>query len=119
MAAVWWTGWPVNNYRGFADAYPATGAWVQQPQSPAAWSALLRQRRYAEGRPWHWHDGKIHNYQIIAPITWNFSPRGREGIPGPLEQALIDTPVKPGETGRIAVQHVIRSFDPCMVYTVH
>ncbi len=63
--------------------------------------------------------GRIHNYQIIAPTTWNFSPRDAEGIPGALEQALVGTPVEPGETTPIAVQHVVRSFDPCMVCTVH
>jgi len=63
--------------------------------------------------------GRISNYQIVAPTTWNFSPRDAEGIPGALEQALVGTPVEPGETTPIAVQHVVRSFDPCMVCTVH
>lgn len=76
----------------------------------------------ARGSLGHWlqvRDGKIDNYQIIAPTTWNFSPRDAEGTPGVLEQALVNTPVRDGEQDPIAVQHVVRSFDPCMVCTVH
>ncbi len=73
----------------------------------------------ARGSLGHWisvEGGRIANYQIISPTTWNFSPRDADGTPGPLEQALIGTPA--GE-GNVAVQHVVRSFDPCMVCTVH
>ncbi|HTH16864.1 MAG TPA: nickel-dependent hydrogenase large subunit [Magnetospirillum sp.] len=76
----------------------------------------------ARGALGHWmtiEAGSIRSYQIIAPTTWNFSPRDAAGIPGPLEQALAGTPVQPGETTPVAVQHVVRSFDPCMVCTVH
>lgn len=76
----------------------------------------------ARGALGHWlrvENGIIRHYQIVAPTTWNFSPRDANGIPGPLEQALVGTPVLPGETTPIAVQHVVRSFDPCMVCTVH
>lgn len=64
-------------------------------------------------------DGRIAQYQIVAPTTWNFSPRDAQGVPGPLEAALVGTPVAPGEGTPVAVQHVVRSFDPCMVCTVH
>lgn len=76
----------------------------------------------ARGSLGHWLEvkkGKIHNYQIIAPTTWNFSPRDQQAVPGPLEQALEGTPVREGESEPIAVQHVVRSFDPCMACTVH
>jgi len=36
-----------------------------------------------------------------------------------LEQALIDAPVRAGEVDPVAVQHIVRSFNPCMVCTVH
>jgi Ni,Fe-hydrogenase I large subunit len=76
----------------------------------------------ARGSLGHWlvvRSGRIHNYQIIAPTTWNFSPRDAEGRPGALERALVG--VAASETGAVptAVQHVVRSFDPCMVCTVH
>ncbi len=76
----------------------------------------------ARGSLGHWlkvEGGKIANYQIIAPTTWNFSPRDEDGQPGALEQALVGAPVQPGETEPVAVQHIVRSFDPCLVCTVH
>ena len=75
----------------------------------------------ARGSLGHWltvGEGRIRGYQIVAPTTWNFSPRDGEGRCGPLEQALVGTPVG-GRLGEVLVQHVVRSFDPCMVCTVH
>ena len=74
----------------------------------------------ARGALGHWlriENGRIASYQIIAPTTWNFSPRDGQGVPGPLEAALEGTPVE-GPVP-LAVQHIVRSFDPCMVCTVH
>lgn len=76
----------------------------------------------ARGSLGHWlriRKGRILNYQIIAPTTWNFSPRDVEGTPGALEQALIGAPLREGEKDPVSVQHIVRSFDPCMVCTVH
>ena len=76
----------------------------------------------ARGALGHWlriEDGRIVGYQIIAPTTWSFSPRDVEGVPGPLEAALEGAVVAEGETTPISVQHIVRSFDPCMVCTVH
>lgn len=76
----------------------------------------------ARGSLGHWlaiRNGRILNYQIIAPTTWNFSPRDGAGVPGPCEQALVGAPVREGEKDPVAVQHIVRSFDPCMVCTVH
>ena len=76
----------------------------------------------ARGSLGHWlriRKGRILNYQIIAPTTWNFSPRDQKGTPGALEQALVGTPLREGESEPVAVQHIVRSFDPCMVCTVH
>jgi len=76
----------------------------------------------ARGALGHWvnvADSRITSYQIVAPTSWNFSPRDAAGTPGALESALVGAPVQPGETGPVAVQHIVRSFDPCMVCTVH
>ncbi len=76
----------------------------------------------ARGALGHWlkvEDGRIAGYQIVAPTSWNFSPRDAAGQPGALESALVGTPVPAGEPTPVAVQHVVRSFDPCMVCTVH
>lgn len=76
----------------------------------------------ARGSLGHWlriKNGRILNYQIIAPTTWNFSPRDGNDMAGPLEQALIGAPIRAGEETPVSVQHIVRSFDPCMVCTVH
>lgn len=69
----------------------------------------------------HWidvADGKIRNYQIVSPTTWNVGPRDAAGRRGPMEEALIGTPIAdlhdPVEVG-----HVARSYDSCLVCTVH
>ncbi|HSR97845.1 MAG TPA: nickel-dependent hydrogenase large subunit [Kofleriaceae bacterium] len=69
----------------------------------------------------HWieiQDAKIKNYQIVAPTTWNVGPRTRDGARGPMEQALIGTPIA-DPTDPVEVGHVCRSFDSCLVCTVH
>ena len=74
----------------------------------------------ARGSLGHWlsiRRGRIEHYQIIAPTTWNFSPRDAAGREGPLEKALPGLPA--GDNAPPTVQHVVRSFDPCMVCTVH
>ncbi|MCB1802526.1 MAG: nickel-dependent hydrogenase large subunit [Gammaproteobacteria bacterium] len=76
----------------------------------------------ARGSLGHWlsiRRGRILNYQIVAPTTWNFSPRDGNDVPGVLEQALVGTPVDADGADTVAIQHVVRSFDPCMVCTVH
>ena len=76
----------------------------------------------ARGSLGHWidlRDGNIVNYQIVSPTTWNFSPRDARGVPGALEQALVGLSVPADVEAAVGVQHVVRSFDPCMVCTVH
>lgn len=76
----------------------------------------------ARGALGHWiraEQGQITGYQIVAPTTWNFSPRDAEGTPGPVEAALVGAEVRDGEDTPLSVQHIVRSFDPCMVCTVH
>jgi len=69
----------------------------------------------------HWvkiQDRKIVHYQIITPTTWHASPRDDNGIRGVFEEALVGTPVK--DIGNpVEIGHVIRSFDACLVCTVH
>lgn len=69
----------------------------------------------------HWiriKDAKIANYQVITPTAWNISPKDALGQHGPVEQAVIGAPV-PDESNPVEVQHIIRSFDPCLACTVH
>lgn len=76
----------------------------------------------ARGSLGHWmtvRGGRITRYQIVAPTTWNFSPRDGAGVPGPLERALEGIRLAGLGARAAAVQHVVRSFDPCMVCTAH
>jgi Ni,Fe-hydrogenase I large subunit len=69
----------------------------------------------------HWISisGKvIKNYQCVVPTTWNLSPRDDTDQMGPLEQALVGTPVKDPDNP-IEIVRVIRSFDPCIACAVH
>jgi Ni,Fe-hydrogenase I large subunit len=75
----------------------------------------------ARGALAHWieiKNGVIENYQVIAPTTWNIGPNDDEGKAGPIEAALegteVEDPHDPVEVGMVA-----RSFDSCMVCTVH
>lgn len=75
----------------------------------------------ARGTLGHWveiRDGKIARYQIVTPTAWNGSPRDSAGVRGPWEEALIGTPIKDIDNP-IEAGHVVRSFDPCLVCTVH
>jgi hydrogenase large subunit len=69
----------------------------------------------------HWlqiANSKISRYQIITPTCWNASPADDQGQRGPLEQALIGTPVQDANQP-IEVLRVIHSFDPCLSCAVH
>ncbi len=108
---------------------PLMNAWVAalRPGEPFCAQAVMPDEasgfgltEAARGSLGHWlsiRRGRIERYQIIAPTTWNFSPRDSDGQPGPLESALVGLPA--GDGALPTVQHVVRSFDPCMVCTVH
>lgn len=69
----------------------------------------------------HWvalADGRVLRYQVVTPTTWNGSPRDHAGRRGPIEQALIGTPVG-SKNSPLNVLRVVRSFDPCMNCAVH
>ncbi len=75
----------------------------------------------ARGALAHWievEDGIIKNYQVMAPTTWNVGPQDDDENAGPIEAALegteIEDPHDPVEVGMVA-----RSFDSCLVCTVH
>ena len=69
----------------------------------------------------HWvsiANGNISNYQIITPTCWNASPQDASNVKGPMEQALIGTPIDDSNRP-IEVLRVIHSFDPCLSCAVH
>ena len=69
----------------------------------------------------HWiqiEGGKIKNYQYVVPSTWNLGPRDAAGKLGPVEEALIGTPIADPEKP-LEVLRTVHSFDPCVACGVH
>jgi hydrogenase large subunit len=62
--------------------------------------------------------GKINRYQVVTPTNWNASPKDDLDQNGPIEQALIGTPVADLDNP-IEVLRVVHSFDPCLACSVH
>jgi len=89
------------------------------PMPDHAWGIGLTEA--PRGALGHWlnvADGAIANYQVITPTCWNASPRDTNGQPGPIEQALLGTPVE-NVAEPIEVTRVIHSYDPCLACAVH
>lgn len=87
------------------------------PQSGSA-VGLIDAPRGALG---HWvavDAGVVDRYQVVSPSTWNASPRDAAFQRGPIEEALIGTPV-PDSANPVNVLRVVRSFDPCLTCAVH
>lgn len=66
----------------------------------------------------HVDNGRITGYQIIIPTTWNIAPRNADGVRGPMEQALIGTPVD-NVDAPINALRTVHSYDPCTACAVH
>ncbi len=64
------------------------------------------------------NSGKIENYQLVVPTTWNASPRDPSGQKSAYEAALIGTPVADKDMP-LEILRTIHSFDPCLACSVH
>ncbi len=96
------------------------------PKPGSSGRGLIEAPRGALG---HWlkvgDDGRISNYQVVAPTTWNASPKCGELKSGPIELALLGCQTTPygyvpgSEANPVGLYHVVRSFDPCVSCAVH
>jgi hydrogenase large subunit len=69
----------------------------------------------------HWiviDNGKIDNYQMVVPTTWNGSPRDHKGQAGAYEMALVGHTLA-DPTQPLEILRTIHSFDPCMACAIH
>ena len=69
----------------------------------------------------HWiviKSGRIDNYQMVVPSTWNASPRDAGGQLSAYEASLIGTPIADPENP-LEILRTIHSFDPCIACAVH
>lgn len=91
---------------------------------PRSWPDRARGFGFMEaprGALGHWiviEGGKIANYQMVVPTTWNASPRDQEGQPSAYETSLVGTRLAVPEQP-LEILRTIHSFDPCMACAVH
>lgn len=91
---------------------------------PTTWPKQARGFGYMEaprGALGHWvviNKGKIENYQMVVPTTWNASPRDGQGQPGAYEASLVGTTMEKPEWP-LEILRTIHSFDPCMACAIH
>ena len=104
-----WLG-ELSNGSAFDESYSQSSGFGQ------GWTEAPR------GALGHWlnidSQGQLDHYQIITPTCWNASPKDGRGQNGPLEQALIGTPIQ-DENQPIEALRIIHSFDPCLACAVH
>ncbi len=106
--------------KGWLDELEVNGAPRSNYEIPESseGEGLVEAPRGALG---HWiviRDKKIANYQAVVPTTWYCGPMDDRGVKGPVEQALIGTPIA-DINNPIEAARVVRSFDPCIACAVH
>ena len=87
--------------------------WIEKHRADA-----LMERAFHENNKKRIKDGKIENYQVVTPTAWNIGPQDGREVHGPMEQAFIGTEIKDMEDP-VELGHVARSYDSCLVCTVH
>ena len=101
-----------------------TQTFSRERWEPLSWPAraqgvgLMEAPRGALG---HWvviENGKIANYQMVVPTTWNATPRDHKGQRGAYEASLVGTPLAKPEWP-LEILRTIHSFDPCMACAIH
>ncbi len=95
-----------------------TDTWTEFQMESGEGAGMLDVPRGALG---HWikiKEGRINNYQMVVPSTWNLGPRCAEGKLGPVEEALVGTPIADPEKP-LEVLRTVHSFDPCIACGVH
>ena len=97
-----------DHSRWHPDTWPAEARGVGMSEAP-------------RGALAHWiviKDGKIDNYQLVVPSTWNASPRDAQGQMSAYEASLVGTPVANPDQP-VEVLRTVHSFDPCIACAVH
>ncbi len=109
----------MTNLKSGDSATADTAHW-----EPSTWPADCKGFGFTEaprGSLGHWvqiHGGKIANYQIVVPSTWNASPKDGKGQHGAYEAALMGTPMA-DPLRPVEILRTIHSFDPCLACASH
>ncbi len=124
---------PAASRRSLSARPCRAGSWSSSRTSKAATSTTYEPYKMPDkaqgvglndvprGALGHWiviDDKKIKNYQYVVPSTWNLGPRCAAGKIGPVEEALIGTPVADPKKP-LEVLRTVHSFDPCIACAVH
>lgn len=107
--------------RVWLDALNAGDVTVAEDWSKPQAAATMGLTEAPRGALGHWlkiENGVIAKYQVITPTCWTISPRDGANQLGPLEQALIGTPVA-NASHPVEVLRVIHSVDPCLDCATH
>jgi len=116
----------LSTYNELLDTIKAgdTKTFNNEKWEPTTWPSHAEGFGYMEaprGALGHWvviDNGKISNYQMVVPTTWNASPRDHKQQAGAYEMSLVGTPLaKPNEP--LEILRTIHSFDPCMACAIH
>lgn len=97
-----------------------------QPTYQEAWNILDRAEGHAlvgapRGGLLHWlsiENKRIKNYTLLPPSTWNMSPKDNNNW-GPVEKALVGTPIENISQAETIIGRIVRSFDPCLNCAAH
>ena len=69
----------------------------------------------------HWiriEKGRVGNFQLVVPTTWNLGPRDANDVLGPCEEALMGTPIADPKRP-VEILRTVHAFDPCIACAVH
>ena len=69
----------------------------------------------------HWiriEKGRVGNFQLVVPTTWNLGPRDANNVLGPCEEALMGTPIADPKRP-VEILRTVHAFDPCIACAEH
>jgi hydrogenase large subunit len=115
-----------TTYDGLIERIKAgdTATFNGEKWDPLSWPRQAKGFGFMEaprGALGHWvviEGGKVANYQMVVPTTWNATPRDAGGKLGAYEASLIGTPMAKPEWP-LEILRTIHSFDPCMACAIH
>ena len=101
-----------------------TDTFNNEKWEPHSWDSSAKGFGFMEaprGALGHWcviEDGKIENFQLVVPTTWNASPRDHKNQAGAYEMSLVGTKLAVPDQP-LEILRTIHSFDPCMACAIH
>lgn len=113
-------------YNDLIEAIKAgdTRTFNDEKWEPSTWPSSAKGFGFMEaprGALGHWcviENGKIENFQLVVPTTWNASPRDHKNQSSAYEMSLVGTKLAVPDQP-LEILRTIHSFDPCMACAIH